>query len=155
MSRALIAACVAAGALAIAPVAAQGPGKEGVQVSHPWARATPPGAKVAAAYLEIRNSGKKPDRVIGASTPAAERVELHVVTHEGGVMKMREVSSFEIPARQRLTLRPGGSHLMLVNPRKPLVRGDRVPLTLRFEQAGELRVDLEVQSADSSGKPHH
>ena len=154
MSRIIIALCVATGVLAVAPAAAHGFGTGDLHVRHPWARATPPGAKVAAGYLEIRNSGKEPDRVIGASTPAAERVELHVQIREGDTLKMREVKSFEVPARQRLTLRPGGSHLMLVGPKKPLVRGDRIPLTLRFERAGELTIELEVQSTDS-GKPHH
>ena len=154
MSRIAISACIAAGVLAVAPAAAQGYGTGDLHVHHPWARATAPGAKVAAGYLEIRNSGKEPDRVIGASTPAAERVELHVQVREGDILKMREVKSFEVPARQRLTLRPGGSHLMLVGPRKPFVGGDRIPLTLRFERAGELQIELEVQAGDS-GKPHH
>lgn len=154
MNRILLAVCVAAGGLAVAPAAAQGYGKGDLHVRQPWARATPPGAKVAAGYLEIQNSGNKPDRVIGASTPAAERVEFHVQVRDGDVLKMREVKSFEVPARQRLTLRPGGSHLMLVGPRKPYVSGERIPLTLRFERAGELSIELEVQAGDS-GKPHH
>lgn len=155
MNRILRAACVAAVVLAIAPVVAQGPGKGDVQVRDPWARATPPGAKVAAGYLEIRNSGNQPDRVIGASTPAAERVELHVQVRDGDVLKMREVKSFEIPARGRLSLRPGGSHLMLFGPKKPFVKGERIPLTLRFERAGELQVELEVRAADTAGHSNH
>lgn len=149
-----IAIHIAAGVLAVAPATAHGYGKGELQVRHPWARATPPGAKVAAGYLELRNSGNEPDRVVGASTPAAERVELHVLSREGDVMKMREVKGFEVPARQRLVLRPGGSHLMIVGIKRPLVKGERVPLTLRLERAGELHIELEVQPADS-GKPHH
>jgi copper(I)-binding protein len=125
-----------------------------LQVRHPWARATPAGVAVAAGYLEIRNSGQQPDRVVGASTPAAERVEFHVQFQEGDVLKMREVKDFGVPARQRLTLRPGGSHLMLIGLKQPLVKGGRVPLTLRFERAGELQIELEVQPVDSR-KPHH
>lgn len=104
--------------------------------------------------MEIRNSGKQPDRVIGASTPAPERVESHVQTREGDILKMREVKGFEVPARQRLTLRPGGSHPMIVGLTKKFVKGERIPLTLRFERAGELRVVFEVQASDSK-KPHH
>ena len=140
--------------LANAPAWAHGYGKGDLQVRHPWARASPPGAKVAAAYLEIRNSGGTPDRVVGASTPAAERVELHVMTVSDGVMKMRERTDFEVPARQRLVLQPGGSHLMIVGLRKPFAKGDRIPLTLRFERAGEVTIELEVQPADSR-RPHH
>lgn len=154
MNRVLIAGFVAAGVLAGTPAAAHDYGEGDLQARHPWTRATPPGARVAAGYLEIRNSGKEADRVVGASTPAAERVELHVLTREGDIMKMREVKGFEVPARQRLTLRPGGSHLMIVGLRKPFTKGERIPLTLRFERAGELRIELEVQPGDSK-KAHH
>jgi copper(I)-binding protein len=92
--------------------------------------------------------------LVGASTPNAERVELHMIVREGDVMKMREVQSFGVPAGQRLTLRPGGQHLMIVGLKKPLAMDERIPLTLRFERAGEIRVELRVQSADSR-KPHH
>lgn len=125
-----------------------------LSVRHPWTRATPPGASVAAGYLEIRNSGKEPDRVIGASTPAAERVELHILVREGDLVRMREVKDFDVPARQRLILRPGGSHLMIVGLKRPFVKGERIPLTLRFEKGGELQVELEVQALDSR-KAHH
>jgi copper(I)-binding protein len=152
--RVVLAVLVAAGALAGPQAAAHGYGAGDLQVRHPWTRATPAGATVAAGYLEIRNSGQQADRVLGASTPAAERVELHVQVQEGDVLKMREVKDFPVPARQRLTLRPGGSHLMLVGLKQPLVKGGRVPLTLRFERAGELQIELEVQPGDSR-KPHH
>jgi hypothetical protein len=154
VSRGFIAACAAVAAFAGVPAAGHGYGEGDIQVRHPWTRATPPGAKVAAGYLEVRNLGKTPDRLTGASTPAAERVELHVMSHEGDVMKMREVQGFEVPARQRFALRPGGPHLMIVGLKKPLAMGARVPLTLRFERAGEIKVELEVQAADSR-KPHH
>lgn len=154
MRRRFTAACFAAAMLAGGPAATHGYGEGDIQVRHPWTRATPPGAKVAAGYLEIRNLGKTPDRVIGASTLAAERVELHLMSHEGDVMKMREVKGFDVPARQRLTLRPGGLHLMIVGLKQPLTMGGRIPLTLRFERAGEIKIELEVQAADSR-KPHH
>ena len=125
-----------------------------LSVRHPWTRATPPGAKVAAGYLEIRNSGRQPDRLIGASTPAAERVEVHVLIREGDVLRMREVKSLDVPARERLVLRPSGSHLMIVGLERPFVKGERVLLTLHFEKAGELQIELEVQALDSR-KAHH
>jgi copper(I)-binding protein len=149
-----IAACIVMGVLASSAAAAHGYRKADLNVRHPWTRATPPGATIAAGYLEIRNSGKELDRLVGASTPYAERVELHVMVREGDVMKMREVQNFEIPAGQRLTLRPGAQHLMIIGLKKPLALDERIPLTLRFERAGEIRVELRVQSADSK-KPHH
>src|SRR5688572_33506174 len=69
---------------------AHGYHKGQLSVRHPWTHATPPGAKVAAGYLEIRNSGREPDRLIGASTPVAERVELHALMREGDIVRMRE-----------------------------------------------------------------
>ena len=154
MNRVLIAACIVAGVLASSAAAAHGYRKGDLYIRHPWTRVTPPGAKVAAGYLEIRNSGKEVDRVVGASTPYADRVEFHVMAHEGDVMKMREVRSLEVPAGQRLTLRPGGLHLMIVGLKRPLAKDERIPLTLRFERAGAIRIELTVQAADST-KPHH
>jgi copper(I)-binding protein len=145
---------VASGALSVTPAAAHAYEKGDIQVRHPWSRATPPGAATAAGYLEIRNSGREPDRLLGASTPAAERVELHVTVREGDVVRMREIAHLEVPARQRVTLRPGGPHLMIIGLKKPFARGERVPVNLRFERAGELQVMIEVQAGDTK-KPHH
>jgi copper(I)-binding protein len=136
------------------PALAHGFQKGEMNVRHPWTRATLPGASVAAGYLEIRNSGREPDRLLGASTPLAERVELHVVAREGNIVRMQEVERLEVPARERLVLRPRASHLMLVNIRRAFVAGERIPLTLRFERAGEVEVQLEVQPPGST-KPHH
>jgi len=154
VSKVFLAVCAVAGLLASSPAAPHGYNKGHLQVRHPWTRATPPGAEVAAGYLEIRNSSREPDRLIGASTPVGERVELHVMAHEKAIMKMREVKRFEVPARKRLFLRPGGSHLMIVGLRKPFVKGQRIPLTLRFERGGDVHVELEVQAGGST-KPHH
>lgn len=150
----LAAAAAACVVLAAAPAAGHSYELGDLRVRHPWVRATAPGATVAAGYLEIHNSGRQPDRVVGASTPAAERVEFHVQERDGDVLKMRELKDFEVPARRRLTLRPGGSHLMIVGLKQPLAKGARVPLTLRFERAGELKIELEIQPADSK-RPHH
>jgi copper(I)-binding protein len=128
--------------------------KGDIQVRHPWSRATPPGATVAVGYMEIRNTGAQPDRLIAASTPVAKSVEMHVTQREGEVMKMRQVKDFEIPARERITLRPGGSHLMLVGLERPLKKGERITMRLRFERAGALQVEVEVQDIGAR-KPHH
>jgi copper(I)-binding protein len=146
---------LALAALPIAlPALAHGFQKGEISVRHPWTRATPPGASVAVGFLEIRNSAREPDRLLGAATPLAERVELHVVTREGDIVRMREVKRFDIPARERRVLGPRTSHLMLVNIRRGFVKGERIPLTLRFERAGELEVQLEVQALGSM-TPHH
>jgi len=128
--------------------------KGDIQVRHPWSRATPPGAKVAVGYMEIRNTGTQPDRLIAASTPVAKRVEMHITQRDGEVMRMRQVKDFEIPARERVTLRPGGSHLMLVDIVQPLKKGERFTLRLRFERAGEMDIELEVQELGSRHARH-
>jgi periplasmic copper chaperone A len=125
-----------------------------VQVRHPWSRETPPAAKIGVAFMEIRNRGSTADRLLGASTAAASRVEMHVTRRENDVVRMRQVESFEIPGRQRVELRPGGGHLMLVDLAQPLKKGDRVPMTLRFERAGELQIELEVQELGARHPRH-
>jgi len=128
--------------------------KGDIQVRHPWSRATPPGASVAVAYMEIRNTGKQPDRLLSATSAVAQRVEMHVTEREGEVMKMRQVKAFDIPPRERYALRPGGAHLMLVELKQPLKKGERFAMQLRFERAGELEVELEVQE-QGSRHPRH
>jgi len=128
--------------------------KGDIQVRHPWSRATAPGAKVAAGYMEIRNNGTQRDRLLSASTAAAKRVEMHVTQRDGEVLKMREVKAFDIPARERFTLGPGGAHLMLVDLVQPLKKGERFAMTLRFERAGEIEVQFEVQEIGAR-HPHH
>ena len=118
-------------------------------VDHAWTRATAGGQRVAAGYLEIRNGGKAPDRVIGASTPAAERIELHVVVKEGEVMKMRQVDSFDIPPGGRMELKPRGPHLMIMGVRRAFAKGERIPVTLKFEKAGDVPVELAVEAIDA------
>jgi periplasmic copper chaperone A len=128
--------------------------KGDIQVRHPWSRATAPGAKVGVGYMEIRNNGTQRDRLLSVSTAVAKRVELHLTEREGEVMKMRQVKVIDIPARERFTLRPGGAHLMLVDIVQPLRKGERFAMTLRFERAGEVEVQFEVQEMGSR-HPHH
>lgn len=116
-----------------------------VQIENAWARATPPAARIAGGYVTIRNAGTAADRLVGASSPAAARVELHVVSMEGGVMKMRQVNGLPLPAKGVLELKPGAAHLMFVDIKRPFKAGDAVPVTLRFERAGERRVELRVR----------
>jgi len=124
-----------------------------VQVERPWTRATPPGAKVAGGYMVIRNPGSAPDRLVGASSPAAAKVELHTHTHEGGVMKMREVPAYEVPAKGSFELKPGGAHLMFVDIKRPFKEGEKIPVRLKFEKAGEVSAEFQVGSLGQSAAP--
>ena len=117
-----------------------------VSVEQPWSRATPPGAKIGVGFMQLKNAGAAAERVVGVNSPLAGRVEMHVTTREGDVMKMRQVESFEIPARGSFELKPGGTHLMLMDLRRPLKQGEKVPLTLRLEKGGELQIELTVEA---------
>jgi len=125
-----------------------------IQVEKPWSRATPPGAKVAGGYMLIRNQGPA-DRLIAASSPAAARVELHVHVHEGGVMKMREVPAYDVPAKGSFELKPGGAHLMFIEIKQPFKEGEKVPVKLRFEKAGEVNAEFKVGRIGDSAPPAH
>jgi copper(I)-binding protein len=133
-------------ALAATPAAAQ------IKVEDAWMRATPPGAKLAAGYVTIRNAGAA-DRLVGISSPAAERVETHITMHEGDVARMREVKGYDVPAGGTLELKPGGAHLMFVNIKAPMTEGTSVPATLKFQRAGEIKVEFQVRPL--AGGEHH
>ncbi len=118
-----------------------------VEIEQAWSRATPPGATLAAGYMKIENKGRVADRLLAVSSPLAARVETHVTMKEGDIMKMRPVKSYEIPAAGSFELKPGGAHLMFVGIKRPFKDGDRIPATLRFEKAGEVKAQFEVRSA--------
>jgi periplasmic copper chaperone A len=116
-------------------------------IDHPWSRATPAGAKVAAGYMTIVNKGTTADRLIGGSTPAAGRIEVHETAMKDGVATMRPVSGgLAIEPGKTVTLAPGGYHLMLQDLKAPLEKGDKVTATLEFEKAGKVDVTLDVQA---------
>jgi copper(I)-binding protein len=115
-----------------------------VEIDKPWMRATAPGAKVAAGYMTLRNKSALPDRLVGISSPAAARVEMHITFKDGDILRMREAKAFEMPAKGMFELKPGGAHLMFVDIKQPLKEGDKVPVTLVFEKAGEIKIDFSV-----------
>lgn len=123
-----------------------------ITVENPWTRPTPPSAKLAAGYLTVVNAGAA-DRLVGASSPVAARVETHVTRNDGGIFRMRQVPGLDVPANGRLELKPAGAHLMLVDLERPLRQGEKVPVTLRFEKAGEVKLELVVDHQASA--PHH
>jgi copper(I)-binding protein len=130
-----------------------------IQIEKPWARATAPGAKVAGGYMLIRNAGAAGDKLVSATSPAAAKVELHVHINDGGVMKMREVPGYDVPAKGSFELKPGGAHLMFMNIKQPFKEGEKVPVTLKFEKAGEVRAEFHVgrlgEGASPAGQHKH
>ena len=101
------------------------------------------------------NGGAQPDRLLSAATPAARVVELHTMERDGDVMRMRPVRDIVVAPGATVELRPGGFHIMLIGLTAPLQQGARVPLTLRFERAGEVQVELAVEAAGARGSAHH
>jgi hypothetical protein len=123
-------------------------------VQQPWTRAAGQGA-TGAGFMAISNRGGAADRLLSASSPAARAIELHSMVRDGEVMRMRPVEAVEIRAGQTVTLRPGGLHLMLIGLSQPLRQGETVPVTLRFERAGEVQVALPVQAAGAREPAPH
>lgn len=128
---------------------------QAVEVSEAWTRATPPGAKLGAAFLTL-NGTDADDRLVAASSPAAGRVEIHESRMDGEIMRMRElVDGLSVAAGEQVTLAPGGIHLMLLDLPAPLVEGESIELTLHFEQAGAVTARAEVRSPGAAGHDHH
>lgn len=119
-----------------------------------WARATPPGARTAAAYLTIA-PGDASDTLLGASTPSARAVEIHTHVVEGGLQRMIGVAELALPAGQTVRLEPGGLHLMLIDLAAPLAPGTKVALSLRFAAAGTIELEVPVIDARSTPPPAH
>jgi copper(I)-binding protein len=125
-------------ALLATPASAQ------IEIENAWARATPPGAKTAAGYMTLRNKSSSPEHLVSAASPAAARVETHVHIHDGEVVRMRPVKGYDIPAHGSFELKPGSAHLMFVDIQRPFKEGEKIAVTLRFERAGERKVEFRV-----------
>lgn len=120
-----------------------------VDVDHPWSRPTPPGTPMGVGYMVIRNNGDSDITLLGASTPRADRVSIHETRMEDGVMVMQPLANgLSVAAGEVVELKPRSYHLMLEQLVKPLQAGERVPLTLEFDGADTMRVELNIQSLD-------
>jgi len=127
--------------------------KNSVTLSHAWIRATPAGATVGAAFMEIKTDEKTADKLIGVATAVAGRPEIHTHIMDGNVMKMRKIDAIELKPATSHILKPMGDHLMLIELKEPLKEGDLVKLTLTFEKAGPIDIDATVEPAGANG-PH-
>ncbi|MDO5687609.1 MAG: copper chaperone PCu(A)C [Neisseria sp.] len=155
--------CVAAAAVALsAPAWAQ---DNALHVSNPYSRITAPTVKMGAAFMEITNHGTQDDVLLSGSTPVAKKVELHhTVIDEHGVMKMRESKDgIALPAGKTVVLQPGGLHIMLIDLKQPLKLNDTYPMTLKFKNAPQQTVTIDVNNgkitdmstADMDHSMHH
>ncbi len=120
-------------------------------ITAPSVRAMVPGAKVAGGFLTIANGGKEADKLVAVSTAGVKRVEIHEMSMQDNVMKMRKLDGgLALPAGETVTLKSGGYHLMFIQPEKPYKEGETVPVTLEFEKAG--KVDVNFPVTPQSGK---
>ena len=117
-----------------------------LKISAPWARATPKGASVGGGYMTITNMGTEPDRLVSGASTVAKEVQVHEMTMENGVMKMRPVAGgIEIKPGQSVTLKPGGYHIMFVKLNQQLKQGEHFKVTLNFAKAGKVDVDFTTE----------
>jgi len=125
-----------------------------LRIGHPYARATPPGARSGGVYLTIENLGTEPDRLLRVASPAAASAELHSMTMDGNVMRMRQIARLDIAPRTTVTLSSGGYHVMLTGLARPWSAGDSIPITLTFEKAGSVEVSAPVESTKGPTPAH-
>ena len=131
-----------------------------IQIGNPWTRATPKGASVAGGYMTISNKGSAPDRLVGGSAAVAAQFQVHNMTMEQGVARMRPMGAgLEIKPGETVELKPGSFHVMLMGLKQPLEKGQKIKGTLEFEKAGKVEIEYTVEAlgttAPASGGHHH
>ncbi|XVJ68678.1 MAG: copper chaperone PCu(A)C [Rhizobacter sp.] len=124
-----------------------------IDIGHPWARPTVAGQATGGGYLKLTNAGAT-DRLVSASTEVAASVELHTMSMDGHVMRMRQVEGIDLPAGQTVELKPGGFHIMFMGLKAPLQEGSKFPVKLKFEKAGEVVVEVKVEQPKAAGAQH-
>ena len=125
-----------------------------IEVGSIWTRAMLPGQPVGGGYFTITNNGKSADRLVSISSPDAGSAEIHSMVMKDNVMVMRQVEGgLEIPAGGRVELKPGHFHLMFMDVKKPFRKGDTVPVTLQFEKAGKVEIEMPVEAPNAKGPP--
>ena len=118
-------------------------------IEHPWSRELPVDLPGGAAYFTVHNQGSQADRLVGVSSPRAQKSELHVQAPKDGMMNMQHAPVMDIPADSQVIFQPGANHVMLTGMDKPLKAGEQFPLTLEFEKAGKVEVQVEVKPAEA------
>ncbi len=141
--------------LAALPAAAHDYKLGTLEIATPWTRATAPTARSGGGFMTITNKGTTADRLVAARSNASAKVEIHEMKMDGSVMRMRELEQgLEIPPGATVTLKPGGFHIMFMELKAPFAVNGKVPLTLVFEKAGSIDVEMKVE-AMGAGAPKH
>nr|WP_288453855.1 copper chaperone PCu(A)C [uncultured Pseudomonas sp.] len=126
-----------------------------LHIDHPWSREMPPVAPTAAAYFVVHNKGDADDRLLTVETPVAGKAEIHEHAHVNGMMKMQQVQNVVLPAGGEVKFAPMGYHVMLFNLKQQAQAGDRFPMTLTFEKAGPVMVEVAVQKDEPAAEGGH
>lgn len=122
---------------------------DSITVADPYVRLMPPGAKATAAFMALKNSGDKDVKLVRAESSAAKTVELHTHINDNGVMRMRQVTGIDIKAKGEAELKPGGHHIMLIDP-SALKEGDKVAITLAFEDGSRKQIEAAVRKPQAA-----
>lgn len=128
-----------------------------IEVTDAWVREVPPASTVTAVYLKIENKGDKADKLTGVSSAIAGKAQIHTTSvDDKGVAKMEMQKELEIPAGETVVLEPGGTHIMLIDLKEPVMGKDEIELDLMFENAGEVEVEAHVTGLgdDNGGHDH-
>lgn len=123
-----------------------------IDIGHPYARATVAGQPIGGGFLKLNNRGGD-DKLLSATAAVSASVEMHTMNMDGDVMRMRQVDAIPLPAGKAVELKPGGYHLMFVGLKAPLKAGEKFPLKLKFEKAGEVEVIVNVEAPGAAGGP--
>ena len=127
-----------------------------LEIDHPWSRAVPKGATVAAGYLTIKNTGTEPDRLVSGSTPVAGKFEIHEMSMDKGVMRMRPVpAGIVIKPGETVELKPQSMHIMMMGLKQPIEKGKPFKGSLVFEKAGAVEVDFAVEGVGATPTAAH
>jgi copper(I)-binding protein len=122
-----------------------------IEIDHPYARSTAAGQPNGGGYMKLVNGGGAADRLLSVSANVARSVELHEMAMDGNVMRMRQVDGIALQSGQTVELKPGGYHVMFVGLKAPLKAGDSFPMTLKFEKAGEVKVQVKIEAPGAMG----
>jgi periplasmic copper chaperone A len=145
-------ALAAATLLSAAPALARDFTAGTVKIANPWTRITPPSAKVAGGFMTLTNTGATSDRLLSGSSPVSGRIEVHEMSLDGGIMKMRELAQgLEIKPGETVELKPGSFHIMFMDLKEPITGGVTVKGTLVFEKAGKVEIEYKVEPLGSKG----
>ncbi|MCP4004257.1 MAG: copper chaperone PCu(A)C [bacterium] len=125
----------------------------GILVAKAWSRETVGSGGAGIVYLTIENRGTHTERIVSLSTPVAAQASVHETVHSGGMVEMNSRPDLEIPPGSHVSFEPGGLHVMLMGLHAPLARGSRFPLTIQFERAGSIQVEVQTGSIGAAGHP--